>query len=90
MKHLSKLVGMAAIGLVASAIGQQLQLPPNKRTWTGHILGIPYDFRPPSLARVKERWWNPKNPHLLGPRVFGVGWSINLYQVKQKLASLVA
>lgn len=90
MKRLSRVLRLAGIGLVVAAIGQQLQRPPKKRTWMGHILGIPYDFRPPTLERVKERWWNPKNPHLLAPHVFGVGWSINLFRVKQKLESLVA
>ncbi len=41
---------------------------------TGTILGIPYDWRRPTVARAKSRWWNPDEPHLFVPRVFGIGW----------------
>jgi hypothetical protein len=44
----------------------------------GRFLGVPYDWRRPTLARFKERWWNPEEPRLLVPKVFGVGWDINL------------
>ena len=29
-------------------------------------------------ARTKERWWNPDEPKLLTPKVFGWGWDLNL------------
>jgi len=45
---------------------------------SGKFLGVPYDWRRPTLARFKERWWNPDEPRLLVPKVFGVGWDINL------------
>lgn len=90
MKRLSNLLVAGAVGLVVAAIGQQMQRPPDKRTWTGHVLGVPYDFRPPTLQRFEERWWNPKDPHILTPHMFGVGWGFNLYQVVHKLESLVS
>ena len=45
----------------------------------GKILGlIPYDVRPPSLARLRERLWNPRDTRFLVPTFFGVGWTVNL------------
>ena len=45
----------------------------------GKILGlIPYDVRPPSLARLRERLWNPRDERFLVPTFFGVGWTANL------------
>jgi hypothetical protein len=45
---------------------------------TGTFLGLPYDWRPPTRARVKQRWWNRDDPRLLTPNAFGWGWDINL------------
>jgi uncharacterized membrane protein len=50
----------------------------NKRGKTGTFLGIPYDWRRPTVARAKSRWWNPEDPRLLTPKTFGWGWDINL------------
>lgn len=44
---------------------------------TGSFLGIPYDWRRPTLARVKERWWNPGDPRFFTPKVSGWGYAIN-------------
>lgn len=43
----------------------------------GTVLGMPYDMRVPSASRVASRWWNPRDPHVLVPRVFGIGWDLN-------------
>jgi len=54
--------------------------------WNGRVLGfIPYEIRPPSLERIRASLWNPDDPHVLTRRVFGVGWSINLYRVAELL-----
>jgi uncharacterized membrane protein len=47
----------------------------------GRFAGVPFEFRTPTLQRVKERWWNPNDRRLLTPHVFGIGWSINIPQV---------
>ena len=52
---------------------------------TGTFLGIPYDWRWMSWAKVKERMWNPSDPRVFTPRVFGWGWSLNLYQLFRRL-----
>ena len=50
---------------------------PVKEPRTGKFLGVPYDWRWPTLARTKERWWNPAEPRLFTPKVSGWGWAIN-------------
>jgi hypothetical protein len=45
---------------------------------TGKFLGVPYDLRRPTLARAKQRWWNPDEPRLFTPKTFGWGYDINL------------
>lgn len=43
----------------------------------GYFLGVPYDFRKPTLARVLHRLYNPGGP-MFSPHVFGWGYSLNL------------
>jgi len=52
---------------------------------TGLFLGIPYDWRAPTWARVRARWWNPDDPRVLTPKVFGWGFDLNLYRVARFL-----
>lgn len=55
----------------------------NKKT--GRFLGIPYDWRAPTWTVIKERMWNPNDPRIFTPHVFGWGWSINVYQLLHRL-----
>lgn len=48
---------------------------------TGTFLGIPYDWRLPTAARLRSRWWNPDEPRLLTPKAWGWGYDLNLYRV---------
>jgi hypothetical protein len=48
---------------------------------TGTFLGLPYDWRRPTVARFKERWWNPDDERLFTPRFFGWGYDVNLARV---------
>lgn len=60
--------------------------PPQKPSaLAGTLLGIPYDLRPPTGDRVASRWWDPTNPHVLVPRVWGAGWDINFGAVAVKV-----
>lgn len=45
---------------------------------TGKVLGMPYDWRRPTIDRVKSRVWNPAERRLFVPRAFGIGWDINV------------
>ena len=47
----------------------------------GSFVEVPYDFRFPTLRRLRERWWNPEDTRLFTPQVFGVGWSVNLHRL---------
>jgi hypothetical protein len=86
MDGLRKLIKWTAIALAAVAVVEQLRRPPEERTWEGTVVGfVPYDFRVPTIERARSRWWNPDDPRLFVPNVFGVGWTINL----ARLVSLV-
>lgn len=51
----------------------------------GRVLGMPYDFRGASAERVGERIWNPADPRIFTPRLFGVGWTINFGAVAVRI-----
>lgn len=79
MDDLRKLIKWTAIALSAVAIAEQLRRPSEERTWEGTVVGfVPYDFRMPTIERARSRWWNPDEPRLFVPQVFGLGWTINL------------
>ena len=85
MKTLQRLIMMAGIALGVAAVSQQLKKPPEERDWQGTVAGVvPYDLRIPTPSRIRERWWNPDDPRLFTPHVFGIGWSLNLYQLVQR------
>jgi Family of unknown function (DUF5808) len=50
----------------------------------GKILGIPFDFRKPTYARMKQRMWNPEDERIMVPRTYGIGWTVNLYQLRKR------
>ncbi len=75
------ITGYMAIAAVAAVV-EQLGQPPARRTWHGQVAGVPYDFRRPTLARFRQAWWDPQNPHLVTPRGdFGLGWAIKVYRL---------
>lgn len=76
--RLHRVVAIVAGALTALAVAQQLSRPRGQRTWQGHVVGVPYDFRLPTAERFRQRLWAPDNPCLVVPRVFGVGWTLNL------------
>ena len=76
------LLRLLAIGFTIAAIVRELRLPAAQRTWHGLVAGVvPYDFRPPTVARARERLWSPDTPGIVVPTVFGVGWTVNLGRV---------
>ncbi len=78
------------LGMAAAAVYQELQKSPEERTWHGQVGGlVPYDFRPPTLERVQEAYWNPDEPRIFTDRVLGVGWAINFYRLLQVLSRLI-
>lgn len=43
----------------------------------GRWLGIPYDWRLPTVERIKARVWN-RGGTMFSPKVFGWGWTLNI------------
>ena len=54
----------------------------------GTFLGMPYDFRRPTKARILSRIWNESAP-LFPARAWGLGWTVNLKHAKAPLFLLV-
>ena len=52
---------------------------------TGKFLGVPYDWRRPTLARVKSRWWNADDRRIFTPKSYGWGFDVNLREVARRL-----
>jgi hypothetical protein len=50
----------------------------------GRFLGMPYDFRALTWARVKARLWNPRDQRILVPKAFGWGYAINFYELARR------
>lgn len=81
---LTRLAKIILTALVALALWDQIVRDPACRTWQGQVLGIPYDFRRPTLAKLRNAFWSPTSERLLSP-VFGVGWTVNAGRVYQLL-----
>lgn len=75
---------LGIIGVVA--IVQELRKPAEQRTWHGKVGFVPYDFRIPTVERMRDTYWNPDGP-LISGRAWGVGWAPNLGAVKKLLGN---
>jgi Family of unknown function (DUF5808) len=72
----------AAAGLLVGAVVTELRKPAEQRTWHGRVVGgVPYDLRPPTLARFRAALWDPSKRSVLVPHPFGVGWTVNVARV---------
>lgn len=79
MKSLRLILSRVAFTLLIVSVIQELRKPKSERTWHGTVFGIiPYDLRLPNLLRARSTFWDPHNPNVLVPTLFGVGWSVNL------------
>lgn len=75
-----------AMAAVAGALYRELRLPPEERTWHGKLLNfVPYDFRVPTPAKFVQAYWNPKSSQIVGDPPFGVGWSLNVAALADKV-----
>jgi hypothetical protein len=55
---------------------QQREAPPEPQ---GRFAKVPYDWRRPTLARLRSRWWNRNDLRLWTPKSLGWGYDFNLY-----------
>lgn len=89
-KLVLKLTRAGLIVIAAAALLDQLGRAPADRNWHGRVLGVPYDVRAPTIERVRERLWNKQDERVLTPTVLGIGWTLNLYQLRRRLQLLIA
>jgi len=86
VKSLNRLLQAAVITLSMIAVCQELEKPKEEREWHGKAAGfVPYDFRMPTMERIREAYWNPYDSRILVPEAFGVGWAINFYALLERL-----
>lgn len=86
----NRLITFGGIVIAGLAMVDQLGRKPEDRDWHGSIIGVPYDYRMPTADRLLSRIWNPDDERILVPIVFGVGWTLNLYQVRRRIQLLIA
>ena len=80
---MTKLIAVLGFGL-----GLPLALAALKIGKSGTFLGVPYNFESPTPERLRRALWNPDDPYLLTPHVFGWGYSLNLHAVARQLGLL--
>jgi len=91
MKELIKLIRTLMWLAFAGAIYQELKKPQEARTWNGKVAGaVPYDFRLPTLDRLREAYWNPDSDQLFSEKVFGVGWAVNIPVAARKISEIAS
>ena len=79
---------LVALVLTAGAVAQELRKPSAQREWHGRLGGVvPYDFRLPTVDRVRAALWSPDSERLVTPQVFGVGWTLNVGRLVRLLRS---
>lgn len=90
LKELAEVGGdpVTALGDPASYAAHLLdaladESPADSARW--RVLGLPVETRGPVSAEVRSRTWDPANPRLFVPRLFGIGWSLNLGAVAVRM-----
>ena len=79
---LQGILRLISLALAVTAVVKELRTPADQREGNGKVIGfVPYEFRMPTVERFKERVWDPEAEHLIGPKVFGVGWTVNMGKV---------
>jgi hypothetical protein len=88
MRKMRWFIGGVIAGLVAAAIGEQLALPPEKRTWKGTVAGVPYNLRVAEWSALANEYWNPDSDQVLSPHAIGLGWGVNFAALARRAQSL--
>jgi len=82
----NRVIPIAVFTLALVAVCQEMEKPKEERKWNGRVAGIvPYDFRKPTLERLKNAYWNPYDSRILTPTSLGLGWAINFYALLDNL-----
>lgn len=86
---LAWLIRTATLAAVVGAVYTELRKPPEKRTWHGKLMGfVPYDFRMPTMQRLRDTYWNTSSDRIFTDRPLGVGWAINIPAVLKRLGMM--
>jgi hypothetical protein len=56
----------------------------SNRDRQGRFLGIPYDWRRPTRARLRSRAWN-RDEKVFTPKTYGWGYGVNFRALWRKL-----
>jgi hypothetical protein len=84
-RWLIRLIEAVTVTVALAAVCQELEKPGEERHWHGRLGFIPYDFRLPTLERIKQFCWNPDNTRIFTNTVWGIGWMINFYTLFEKM-----
>ena len=84
-KWLIRAIEAALITVTLAAVCQELEKPREERRWHGKLGFVPYDFRLPTLGRLKETFWNAEEERIFTTGLWGVGWGINFYVLLEKM-----
>lgn len=90
MRWRNRVIAFVGALLTVLAVLDQVGRRPEDRDWHGRALGVPYDFRLPTVERLRARFWNPDDERIIVPQVVGIGWTINVYQLKRRAQLLIA
>lgn len=78
---------LVIVGVVA--VVQELRKPKAERKWHGKVFEfVPYDFRVPTIERLRDTYWNPGGSVISG-KLFGVGWAPNFGAINRLIRSKV-
>ena len=85
-KWFPRLLEAMVFTIAIAAVLHEMEKPPEARKGHGKVAGfIPYDFRLPTIERLRESYWNPFDKRILTPEVFGVGWAINFHTLLENI-----
>ena len=80
------MIQLTIFTLTLAAVCQEMEKPREERRWHGKVAGIvPYDFRKPTVERLKDSYWNPYETRIFTPAVLGLGWAVNFYSLLENL-----
>lgn len=51
----------------------------------GKLVGMPYDWRKPSLDKLRRSYWDTTTRRVVTPKAFGWGWDINMGALARRL-----
>ncbi|MCL2594562.1 MAG: hypothetical protein FWD83_03460 [Promicromonosporaceae bacterium] len=86
--NLDPAVALGDAGDYAAQLSAALTDPPQPADPQWRVLGLPVETRGPGSAEVRTRAWDPLNPRIIVPRIFGLGWRLNYGALAVRLGLL--